>query len=179
MIYNNTKTLVESLMKSKIPTSKICLDMTFGNGNDSYKMLSINKSIQIYGFDIQKNCIDNAKKTNNLKVINDSHLNFENYTNEKIDFAVFNLGYLPGGDKNITTDYDTVIKTLEKLLKLMNIEGQIVITFYPGHRPGFEESINIINFLRNLNQKEFNVIRYDFINQINNPPFVCLIERIK
>ncbi len=35
MIYNNTKTLVESLMKDKIPTSKICLDMTFGNGNDS------------------------------------------------------------------------------------------------------------------------------------------------
>ena len=61
----------------------------------------------------------------------------------------------------------------------MNIEGQIVITFYPGHRPGFEESINIINFLRTLNQKEFNVIRYDFLNQINNPPFVCLIERIK
>lgn len=179
MIYNNTKTLVESLMKSKIPTSKICLDMTFGNGNDSYKMLSINKSIQVYGFDIQKICIDNAKKTNNLKVINDSHLNFEKYTNEKIDFAVFNLGYLPGGDKNITTNYDTVIKTLEKLLKLMNIEGQIVITFYPGHRPGFEESINIINFLRTLNQKEFNVIRYDFLNQINNPPFVCLIERIK
>ena len=31
MIYNNTKTLVESLMNDKIPTSKICLDMTFGN----------------------------------------------------------------------------------------------------------------------------------------------------
>ena len=105
MIYNNTKTLLESLMNDKIPTSKICLDMTFGNGNDSYKMLSINKSIQVYGFDIQKICIDNAKKTNNLKVINDSHLNFEKYTNEKIDFAVFNLGYLPGGDKNITTEF--------------------------------------------------------------------------
>ena len=54
MIYNNTKTLVESLMNDKIPTSKICLDMTFGNGNDSYKMLSINKSIQVYGFDMQR-----------------------------------------------------------------------------------------------------------------------------
>ena len=65
MIYNNTKTLVESLMKDKIPTSKICLDMTFGNGNDSYKMLSINENIEVYGFDIQKDCIDNSKKFEN------------------------------------------------------------------------------------------------------------------
>lgn len=179
MIYNNTKTLVESFMKNKIPNSKICVDMTFGNGNDSYTMLSINENIEVYGFDIQQSCINNARKIDNLQVINDSHLHFDNYINDKIDFAVFNLGYLPGGDKNITTDYDTVIKTLKKLLKVMNIEGQIVITFYPGHKPGHEESINIIKFLQKLNQKEFNVIRYDFINQINNPPFVCLIERIK
>lgn len=179
MIYNNTKTLVESLMKHKIPTSKICLDMTFGNGNDSYKMLSINENIEVYGFDIQKDCIDNSRNFENLKVINDSHLNFDKYINQKIDFVVFNLGYLPGGDKKITTDYDTVIKTLDKLFKVLSTDGQVVITFYPGHKPGLEESINIIAYLQKLNQKEFNVIRYDFINQINNPPFVCLIERIK
>lgn len=179
MIYNNTKTLVEELMKIKIPKSKICLDLTFGNGNDSYKMLSINKDIKVYGFDIQKSCIDNSKTIDGLTVINDSHLNFDNYVETNIDFAIFNLGYLPGGDKNITTEYDIVIKTLGKLFNVLNNEGQIIITFYPGHKPGLEESIKVINFLRTLNQKNFNVVRYDFINQVNNPPFVCLIERIR
>lgn len=179
MIYNNTKTLVDELMKNKIPKSKTCLDLTFGNGNDSYKMLSINKDIKVYGFDIQKSCIDNSKTIDGLMAINDSHLNFDSYVYTNIDFAIFNLGYLPGGDKNITTEYDIVIKTLEKLLIVLNDEGQIVITFYPGHKPGLEESIKVIKFLQTLNQKKFNVVRYDFINQINNPPFICLIERIR
>ena len=29
-----------------------------------------------------------------------------------------------------------------------------------------------------LNQKEYEVLRYEFINQINNPPYLYIIEKI-
>lgn len=179
MIYNSTKSLVNTIMQYKVPQSKICLDMTFGNGNDSYNMFSINSDIKVFAFDIQKQCTDNFKNIEGLTVINDSHENFEIYVKTNVDFVIFNLGYLPGGDKKITTNYSVVINTIQKILKKLNLNGVVIITFYPGHKSGLEESIKIVDYLKKLNQKVFNVIRYDFINQINNPPFVCLIERIK
>ncbi len=180
-MYDNTKSLVKNIMEMKIPKSNICLDMTLGNGNDSLNMLELNNSIKIYGFDIQKSCVDKIKALNieNIYAINDSHINFDKYVDSDIDFAIFNLGYLPGGDKSITTDYDTVIHTIEKLLCAIKIDALIVITFYPGHKSGLDESINVLEYLNTLDQKRYNVVKYEFVNQINNPPFVCVIERIK
>ena len=35
-----------------------------------------------------------------LYLVNDSHENFSKYINEKVDCIMYNLGFLPGGDKN-------------------------------------------------------------------------------
>ena len=32
-------------------------------------------------------------------------------------------------------------------------------------------------YVKNLSQKEYEVVKYQFINQINNPPYVIVIER--
>lgn len=40
-----------------------------------------------------------------------------------IDAAIFNLGYLPKGDKSIVTKPDTTIQAINSLLSLMSIEG--------------------------------------------------------
>lgn len=179
---NNTKNLIEFLFDNYIKNAEIALDMTCGNGNDSKLILEKLNPASVYAFDIQEIAIKNTKELcqgfDKLKLIHDSHENFEKYIDDKIDLAVFNLGYLPGADKSIVTKGQTVLDTIKKLLIRINLKGKIILTFYPGHPSGREEKELIIKYLESLNQKNFSILKFDFINQINNPPFVIMLTKI-
>lgn len=161
-ILNKARTLMLDNLKEK----DIVIDSTVGNGKDSFFLLSTIKKGFLFGFDIQKDAIkntDNLLKTTyqNYKLFNKSHENMDkilkNYIN-KISLITFNLGYLPKGDKNITTNYKSTIKAIENSLKLLNKKGHIVITIYPGHEEGKKESIEIKKYLEskdNLLYKEY------------------------
>lgn len=159
----------------------ICVDMTIGNGNDTLFLCEISKFV--YGFDIQQLAIENTKKLlnenniSNYKLILDSHNNVDTYVNEKIKAFIFNLGYLPKGDKSITTNYVSTLEAINKSLKLLEINGLIVLVIYPGHEEGKIESTYINEYVATLNQKQYDVVTYKFLNQVNNPPYVIVIER--
>lgn len=156
--------------------------MTAGNGNDSKFILDKKNPKILYAFDIQKLSQERCQKLigqrENFKFILDDHKNIEKYIEEKIDLFVYNLGFLPRGNKSITTNYKSVIKSLESALSLLNKNGLILITFYPGHEAGKDEAFYVGNFLKNLDQKKFQLIKYDFYNQINTPPFLISIRKV-
>lgn len=85
---------------------------------------------------------------------------------------------MPKGDKSITTNYKSVIESLKSCLNLLNKNGLILITFYPGHDEGKNEEKYVGEFLKNLDQKTFQVIKYNFYNQINTPPFLVSIRKV-
>ena len=70
-----------------------------------------------------------------------------------IDAAIFNLGYLPKGDKSIVTKPDTTIQAINSLLSLMSIEGIIVLVIYHGHSEGQIEKHALLDYLSTLDQK--------------------------
>lgn len=155
-------------------------DMTLGNGYDSLFLAKyFNK---VYSFDIQEIAIESSKKLlkdfNNVEYILSSHENILDYVNN-IDCAIFNLGYLPKGDKNLTTKKESTIKALEKAISILNLNGVIVIVCYPGHNEGLIEAIEVGKFIKNLDQKNFDCIKYEFVNEINNPPFMYGIKKIR
>ena len=158
----------------------VSCDMTCGRGNDTLYLADFSK--KVYAFDIQKDAIESTKERvkdyNNVFLINDSHSNVDKYVGGKIDIAMYNLGYLPKGDHTITTTYESSIESIKKTLELLNKNGLITIIIYPGHPEGLTESIEITNFLKTLNQKEYEVLKYEFINQINMPPYAYIIEKL-
>lgn len=170
-------------LKKKISTNDIAVDFTMGNGLDTLFLSYISK--KVYSFDIQDEALEKTKallKKNNVTnclLIKASHEEFDLYINERIKGAIFNLGYLPGGNKLITTNHDKVLLCLKKCLKYLSLNGVIALVIYPGHKEGEKEKEVLEEFLKDLNQKEFEVLKYNFINQINNPPFLILIEKIK
>lgn len=172
---------VKNIIKDRINNQSVCIDATCGRGNDTSFLASYAK--KVYAFDIQKEAIDYSKESlvnyNNIIFINDSHDKVDEYVGEDVDIAMFNLGYLPKGDKNITTNSTTTINSIRKILNKLKVKGIITIVCYPGHSQGKIESIDLINYLKEINQKEYDIVRYDFINQINNPPFGIVIERLK
>lgn len=185
--FANVHSFVDIIIEKVIKEDWICIDATLGNGNDTLKIANkISPEGKLYGFDIQKLAINNTAdllelnglNRDNIHLIHDDHVNFNKYVKSKIDFFIMNLGYLPGGNKNITTNRKTTLEFVNRVVDYMNTGGIGIIVFYPGHVEGREELIEITGFLSILNQKSFNIFKINFINQKNNPPQLIVIERI-
>lgn len=52
-----------------------------------------------------------------------------------------------------------------------------MITTYPGHEEGSLEDSKIYDYLKSLDQKIFNVIKLEFINQKNKPCKTYILEK--
>lgn len=181
----NTNTIVRNVIESFIKDGYKVLDCTVGNGNDTFKLAElVGSSGKVYGFDIQDTALENTsdklKKFNLLErvtLIKDSHENISQYIDEGLDLIIYNLGYLPKGDKSIKTSDKSTVRSLKQALNLIKPNGLILITAYTGHEGGMDEKDSVEALLASLNQKEFNVLKYEFINQINNPPILYALEK--
>ena len=157
---------VHNLIESYIKPNDIVIDATVGNGNDTLYLSQIVEKGKVFGFDIQKEAIDNTtnllkiNNCNNYELFLESHSNMDSKLSDysgKISLVLFNLGYLPCGDKSITTNYETTIKAIEGAFKLIHKMGMILLVIYPGHESGKEESKKIHDYLVNNN---INYIEY-------------------
>jgi len=201
---SNSIQLAHCLLKNRLNEAKIIVDATAGNGNDTlFLAQNTLNNAQIYAFDIQKEAIENTKalliknKDNinlpleNISFIHDSHEHIDNYIQTKIshehidnyiqtkiDIAIFNLGYLPGGDHKFTTKDDTTLKAIDKILNNLNINGYVAIVMYPGHEEGLKEYQSIKLFVKDLPKKSFTVGWYKMINHNFNAPALCWIEKV-
>ena len=162
--------------------AKIAADMTVGKGNDSKYILENIRVEKLYGFDIQKEAEIESKKLigEDPRFIFHlaSHDKVEEYIKEGLDLVVYNLGYLPGGDKEITTNYESTLKSLEKTLKLLNPQGLIILTIYPGHPAGKIESKELEKFLEKINPKKYAVMKLAYQNRPNNPPYLMVVKTL-
>ena len=162
----------------------IVIDATCGNGHDSLFLsnLLFNKKIKsLFCFDIQKKAIENTKlliKENLEKIsfINDSHIDFSKFIKSKVNLIIYNLGYLPGGDKEITTMVESTIESLVSAISILDEKGAISIISYPGHFEGEKEEKALLEFLKTLDYKKFSVCNLKWINK-NKAPTFFWIER--
>lgn len=185
-LVRNTMEIASDYIHKYVKVGDICLDATLGNGNDISMIAKLvgNKGM-VYGFDIQDIAIENTNTLlmsenliNRVKIINDSHENIDKYIDSKLDFIIYNLGYLPKGDKNIITNSETTIKSIRKSLNLMGSRSIMIITTYIGHPGGKEEDYAVSELLSSLNQKSYNILKNEFINQINKPPKLYIVEKL-
>lgn len=190
MFYNeivNTIKITRDIIYKNVKEGQTVLDCTVGNGNDTILLANmVGATGKVYGFDVQKEALKITLErltceniNNRVRLIEDSHASIDLYIDKKLDFIIYNLGYLPKGNKNIKTTKETTLISLKKAINLLNENGLILITCYIGHDGGFEEKEAVELFLKNLNQKEFNSIKYDFINQENFPPILFGVEKSK
>lgn len=181
----NAMNLGKELCIKKVKHGDVVVDATMGNGNDTLFLAKlVGDNGKVYAFDIQKQAIENTRKRlkeegvlENAELIEDGHENMDKYISEEVDLIMFNLGYLPKGEHNITTKAGTTLEAIKKSLKLLKKNGILILIIYHGHKNGKEEKISIENYAKDLNQKEYNVIDLSFINEINNPPILMAIEK--
>lgn len=158
------------------------IDATCGNGNDTLAMAKMGAG-KIYAFDIQKEAINRTRELlmqeniplNKVHLILDSHTNMRKYVTDKAQVIVFNLGYLPSADKEITTNKETTITAVKEALRLLEKDGLLCICMYSGHPGGREEKQALLDFAENLDERIWHTAYINLPNQRKNPPELLLI----
>ena len=148
--------LNHALIKSLIQKNDVVVDMTCGNGYDTEFLASLANIV--YTFDIQLSTLNKTKEKlahyENIQYIHDSFEHVSKY----VDFAnmyVFNLGYLPGGDKTITTKKEITLKTIKSLHQNIQLGSHIIIMAYIGHDEGHNEYLMLHDYLKT--QKDYQI----------------------
>ncbi len=177
--------LEKQFLSAHIHEGITAVDFTMGNGHDTlFLSNAIGKNGKLYAFDIQEQALINTKSRleenncpNNYTLIKASHSLVKNYVKEKIDVGVFNLGYLPGGDKKITTLRETTIPAVESAIELLNDDGIILIAIYPGHAEGEIEGKILTEMLSKLERKQICVSRFTILNSPTSPYFIAVEKK--
>ncbi|MFP4286917.1 MAG: class I SAM-dependent methyltransferase [Candidatus Izemoplasmataceae bacterium] len=162
-----------ALLKDYVKPDDLVIDMTAGNGHDTLFLAKLSQNV--LAFDVLEVAIKNTQKRLNdhlishVRLIHDSHVYVRKYIQKSPKAIVFNFGYLPGYDKALTTLMASSILALEESIDLIEEEGIIVMTLYPGHEEGYKEAEAITNYLKQLSTKKFTVSLYKILNRANAP----------
>ncbi len=174
--------MAHAFLEEVVTDEDIVVDATMCNGHDTLFLARLAK--KVYAFDIQEQAVEQTTKRlaeaklDNVELLLTGHENVDQYV-ESIKAAIFNLGYLPSADKTVITQPHTTIQALEKLCQRLVAGGRIAIMIYYGHAGGDVERDAVLDFVSQLPQQEFTVALYKTINQINQPPFLVMIEKLK
>ena len=117
------------------------------------------------------------KNKENVNVINDSHHKFKEYIDEGVDCIMYNLGFLPGGDKSVTTMHETSLQSIKEGLQLLNNGGIMTICIYRGHNEGKKEESCILDYVVSLPKNKFGVMEHSFLNRSEVAPMLIVIEK--
>ncbi|MDO4670509.1 MAG: class I SAM-dependent methyltransferase [Aerococcus sp.] len=184
---NNIIAVTHHYLKEWLRPGQIAVDATVGQGFDTQQLAEyVGKTGHVYGFDIQATAIKATTERLAAAHLNERvtlyHAGHEQLDallpkEVTIDLAIFNLGYLPHGDKTIITHPETTLAAIRQILNRLNVNGHLLIAAYIGHPGGHEEYEAITEYLTALDQRQFTVGRFEFINQKNYPPKLLTIER--
>ena len=182
-VLKNTTALALTMCLQYVDETAVAVDATCGNGHDTLWLAQ--RFEKVYGFDIQKNAIDttaariDAAGLENVELIHDSHARMAEYVKEQPRLIIFNLGYLPGGDKCVSTESGSTLEALQQALRLLAVDGLLCITMYQGHCEGYRERLKVLDWAKSLDKSTYHCVRTDMVNQPNNPPEVLWITRKK
>ena len=177
--YSSHLELAPSLWASIITSDSIVIDMTAGKGNDT-KILQDLKPAKVIAIDLQPESIEICRsRLNDVEFHIGDHGEFPlTLENESITLAVYNLGYLPGSDKKITTMTDSTLLSVQRMLPKLKAGGALSITCYPGHPEGLIEENKLLEYAKTLNPLEFMISYTRFINRNQAPSLLWVAKAI-
>jgi len=129
------------------------LDATAGNGHDTLCLAqAVGSSGEVWAIDRQSVALEATRSrlaaAGNpapVHLLHGDHADFghllPDHLNGTLAVAVFNLGYLPGGDRSLSTTAGTTLPALETAWQwLRPSHALLAIVCYPGHDQGAPEA---------------------------------------
>lgn len=174
------------ILSQFLKEGQTAVDATAGNGYDTLFLAGqIGLTGKVYAFDIQEKALENTRKLlsghnclDRVTLIPDGHEKLTEYIKEPVHCLVYNLGYLPGGDKSIITSKATTLLSLKQGLEILTREGIAAITLYPGHPGGAEEAAEVEDYLLNLPSREWHIFIWKRVNSAGSTaPYLIIVNK--
>ena len=179
--------LAHELVAGRLRPGDRAIDATAGNGHDTVFLAEIiGEGGKVFGFEVQAEAIAGTERRlaeaglagrAELRVC--GHECMAEYLPDetRVRAVMFNLGYLPGGDKTVITRPESTVAAIRVAADLLEPGGILTIVLYTGHEGGEEEAAAVETCCAGLEQERFAVVRYGFLNQANRPPYLIAVER--
>ncbi len=163
----------------------VAVDFTMGNGHDTeFLSKTVGENGRVFAFDIQEQALESTSEhlkrsdcPDNYTLILDSHHNVKNYVNTPIKAGMFNLGYLPGSDKKITTMRKTTMPAIEAAVSLLDRDGILLVAVYPGHAEGDAEGKMVCEYFATLPRTQYCATRIQILNSPTSPYFIVIEKK--
>jgi predicted methyltransferase len=155
--------LTHTAISKVLQPGELAIDATIGNGHDTtFLARATGPSGEVHGFDIQADALAKTRQlleeenlAGNVTLHHAGHENMGRHlppeARDNVTAIIFNLGYLPGGDKTCITRKETTLKALQLAFNnYLRPGGILSILCYPGHPGGDEESQAVEHWLSTL-----------------------------
>ena len=161
------------------------VDFTMGNGYDTvFLSKAVGESGRVFAFDIQAQALASTAKRlsdegcpNNYTLIEDSHHRVKQYVEGPIKAGMFNLGWLPGGDKSITTLRETTLPAVRDAIDLLDHDAILNVAVYPGHEEGRLEGEMLGEFFATLDRRQICCSCFKIVNSPTSPYFYIVEKK--
>lgn len=179
--------LAHAYWKRLVQPGDLVIDATCGNGQDTLILGQLalgHPNGKVLAMDIQSKAIELTRTylseklgegSKQVEFLLGCHSNFPvSVEKESVTLIVYNLGYLPGNNKNLTTLTATTLQSLRAALLLLKPGGAISLTCYPGHAEGAKEQEAILEFAASLSAQEWNCCHHRWLNRKQAPSLLFL-----
>lgn len=161
------------------------IDATCGNGHDTLVLCQLVLPLgKVYAMDVQPSAIARTAEMlrphfspdpDHLLLETRSHATFPRWVHpQTVTLIVYNLGYLPGGNKSITTLSEITTQSVLQALPLLKSGGAISITAYPGHSEGADELDHLLETIQKLSPHVWSCCTHTWINRARAPVWIFL-----
>ena len=178
------------LLRERLFSGDMAIDATAGNGHDTHFLAQLTgPDGMVFAFDVQGDAIAASRSllerwgvpAESWQLIHAGHETMLEAIpaawHGRAGAVLFNLGYLPGSDKSVTTGAATTVTAMRAALELLRPGGILVAVLYVGHPGGAQEAQAVLDFCAGLPTREFHSVEYRTLNFRSPPPSVIAIEK--
>ncbi len=173
-------------LREVIREGDLVIDATAGNGHDTVFLAeAVGDGGRVLALDVQESAIRSARKRVGDAGLEarvgfhlTSHARMAEHAGEGLVSAVmFNLGYQPGEDHEVTTEAGETIAALDAAAELLRPGGALSVICYPGHAAGKTEAEAVEQWMEALPGAGWRVAKYAMCGTKRPAPFLLLARK--
>ncbi len=175
--------LTQEILRPLIGPGDLVIDATAGNGHDTLFLAEcVGDAGKVLAFDLQEAALISARSrvlaagfSGRVKFFQESHAEMAaRAVEESVAVVMFNLGYLPGENHDLTTESTATLAALEAAARLLKRGGVLSVICYPGHPAGAAEAVAVESWLAARAIHGWRIAKYGAIGTRKPAPFLLL-----
>ena len=142
-------------VRAVVEPGETVVDATAGNGHDTLFLARLVGSEGcVLAFDVQEEALAATRVRltghkiggDTVVLLQESHVELDKHVTAPVAAVMFNLGYLPGSDRQCRTTPGETLRALALAWDVLREGGILSVVCYRGHAGGAEEAGEVVRF---------------------------------